>query len=199
MDGKTSAGCTGFFIGVNDMKRSGEHKVAKRKVKHETTGSRKCGCLFKMVPYVAGNLLATRLMEDDKKIVHDLTNSLVKPKNILTNLKKKRKESMTNIKQVYNEHHKFKKAKRDDLTEMQFLISKLRKIITDCKVKQNVVVVDGQKKIVDEVKHNKIVDTIFDACEKLVESPTQELYAGKNKPKWLEKSVQTALVFFLLV
>jgi len=31
---------------------------------------------------------------------------------------------MTNIKQVYNERHKFKKAKRSDLTEMQFLISK---------------------------------------------------------------------------
>jgi hypothetical protein len=86
--------------------RSGEHKVPKTKVKHEATGSRKCGCLFKvrgyvvredsswklailngvhnheMVPYVAGNLLAGRLMEDDKKIVHDLTNSSVKPKNI---------------------------------------------------------------------------------------------------------------------
>jgi len=37
------------------------------------------------------------------------------------------------------------------------------RIITDCKVKQNVVVVDGQKKIVDEEKHSKIVDTIFDA------------------------------------
>jgi len=47
-------------------------------------------------------------MEDDKKIVHDLTNSSVKPKSILTNLKKKRKESMTNIKKVYNERHKFK-------------------------------------------------------------------------------------------
>ena len=78
-----------------------------------------------MVPYVVGHLLAGRLMEDDKKIVHDLTNSSVKPKNILTNLKKKRKESMTNIKQVYNERHKFKKAKMGDLTEMQFLISKL--------------------------------------------------------------------------
>jgi len=110
---------------------SSEHKVPKRKVKHEATRSRKCGCLFKvcgyavrednawklailncvhnhdMVPYVAGHLLAERLMEDDKKIVHDLTNSSVKPKNILTNLKKKRQESMTNIKQVYNERHKF--------------------------------------------------------------------------------------------
>ena len=60
--------------------------------------------------------------------------------------------------------------------------------------KQNVVVVDGQKKIVDEEKHNKLVDTIFDAWEKLVESPTQELYASnlvefqgacKDHPKFL--------------
>jgi len=118
--------------------QSGEHKVSKRKVKHEATRSRKCGCLFKvrgyvikegnawklaifngvhnheMVPYVAGHLLARRL-----------TDSSVKPKNILTNLKNKRKESMTNIKQIYNERHKFKKAKRGNLTEMQFLISKL--------------------------------------------------------------------------
>jgi len=78
-----------------------------------------------MVSYVAGHLLAERLMEDHKKIVHDFTNSSVKPKNILTNLKKKRKESMTNIKEVYNERHKFKKAKKGDLTQMQFLISKL--------------------------------------------------------------------------
>jgi len=52
------------------------------------------------------------------------------------------------------------------------------RIIPDCKVKQNVVVVDGQKKIVDEAKHSKLVDTILDAWEKLVEYPTQELYAG---------------------
>jgi len=37
------------------------------------------------------------------------------------------------------------------------------RIITDCKVKQNVVLVDEQKKIVDEEKHSKLVDTIFDA------------------------------------
>ncbi|AES68811.1 FAR1 DNA-binding domain protein [Medicago truncatula] len=113
---------------------SGEQKVSKKKVKHEATRSRKYECLFKvrgyvvrednawklailygvhnheMVPFLAGHLLAGRLMEDDKKIIHDLTNSSVKPKNILTNLKKKRQESMTNIK--------------GDLTEMQFLISK---------------------------------------------------------------------------
>ncbi|AES88530.2 hypothetical protein MTR_4g057300 [Medicago truncatula] len=129
--------------------RSGEHKVPKKSLKHEATGSRKCGCLFKlrgyvvkeentwklaifncvhnheMLPYLVGNLLTGRLMENDKEIVRDLTKSSVKSKNILTNLKGKRKEFMENIKQVYNERHKFKKAKRGNLTEMQFLISKL--------------------------------------------------------------------------
>ena len=84
--------------------RSGEHKVPKKKVKQEATRSRKCGCLFKVrgyvvmednawklailngvhnheiVSYLAGHVLAGRLMEDDKTIVHDLTNSSVKPK-----------------------------------------------------------------------------------------------------------------------
>jgi len=125
-----------------------EHKVPKKKLKHEATRSRKCGCLFKVrgyvvkekntwklaifngvhnherLSYLSGHLLAERIMEDDKAIVHDLTNSSVKPKNILTNLKK-RQESMTNIKQFYNECHKFKKTKKGDLTEMRFLMSKL--------------------------------------------------------------------------
>jgi len=75
--------------------RTGEHKVPKKKLKHVATGSRKCECLFKvrgyvvkeenawkltilngfhnqeMLPYLGGNLLVGRLMEDDKKIVHD--------------------------------------------------------------------------------------------------------------------------------
>ncbi|XP_024642273.1 uncharacterized protein [Medicago truncatula] len=111
--------------------RRGGQKLPKTKVKHEATRSRKCGCLFKvrgyvvrennawklailngvhnheMVHYVARHLLAGRLMEEDKKIVHDLT------------------ESIKNIKQVYNERHKFEKAERGDLTEMKYLISKL--------------------------------------------------------------------------
>jgi len=31
--------------------RSGKHKVPKKKVKHKATGSRKCGCLFKVHGY----------------------------------------------------------------------------------------------------------------------------------------------------
>jgi len=94
--------------------RSSEHKVPKKKLKHVATGSRKCECLFKvrgyvvkeenarklailngvhnheMLPYLEGHLLAERLMDDNKKIVHDLTKSSAKWKNILTNLKRKR-------------------------------------------------------------------------------------------------------------
>jgi len=54
----------------------------------------------------------------------------------------------------------------------------IAKIITDCKVKQKVVIVDGKKKLVDKVKPSEIVVTIFHAWEKVVESPTQELYAN---------------------
>ena len=32
--------------------RSGDHKVPKKKLKHEATRSRKCGCMFKLRGYV---------------------------------------------------------------------------------------------------------------------------------------------------
>jgi hypothetical protein len=108
--------------------RSGNHKVPKKnRSKHEITGSRKCGCMFmvrgylsrqtndwrliilngghnhEMKPSLEGHMLADRLKEDDKKLVRDLTKSLVLPRNILLNLKSKRQDCMTNIKQVYNE------------------------------------------------------------------------------------------------
>ena len=42
-----------------------------------------------MRPSLEGHMLAGRLKEDDKKLVRDLTKSLVLPKNILLNLKNK--------------------------------------------------------------------------------------------------------------
>jgi len=123
-------------------------KYQKKRLKHEATGSRKCGCIFmlhgylsretnnwrlnilnrvhnhEMKPSLERYILAGRLREDEKKIVRDLTRSLVQPKNILINLKGKRQESMTNIKQVYNERQKIFKSNRGNKTEMQYLISK---------------------------------------------------------------------------
>ena len=101
--------------------------MSEKKPKHESTGSRKCGCMFMvsgylsrqtkewrlnilngahnhaMEPALEGHKLAGRLMEDDKKIVCDLTKSKVLSRNILINLKRKRQHCLTNIKQVYNE------------------------------------------------------------------------------------------------
>jgi len=57
-----------------------------------------------MEPALEGHMLAGRLKEDDKKILRDLTNNKVHPRNILINLKRKKQHCMTNIKQVYNEH-----------------------------------------------------------------------------------------------
>jgi len=99
--------------------RSGAHKVPeKKKPKHASTGSRKCGFLFMvsgylsrqtnewglnilsgvhnhaMEPALEGYILAGRLKEDDKKIVRHLTKSKMLPRNILKNLKNKRPHCM---------------------------------------------------------------------------------------------------------
>ncbi|KEH19115.1 FAR1 DNA-binding domain protein [Medicago truncatula] len=74
--------------------RSGAHKSPKKRLKHESTNSRKCGCVFKLhgyvsretkdwklailngvhnhelVPSLEWHILAGRLRDDDKKIVH---------------------------------------------------------------------------------------------------------------------------------
>jgi hypothetical protein len=64
-----------------------------------------------------GHMLAAgRLMEDDKKIAHDLTKSKVLPRNILLNLKSKIQDCMTNIKQVSNECQQIWKSNRGDNT-----------------------------------------------------------------------------------
>jgi len=72
-----------------------------------------------------GHMLAGRLKEDDKKIVPDLTNSKVLPRNILLNLKSRRQDCMTNIKQVYNERQQIWKSNGCNKSLLQFLILKL--------------------------------------------------------------------------
>ena len=53
-------------------------------------------------PKLSGHLLAGRLKAEEKQRVIDMTKSLAKPRNILTDLKESYKESVTLIKQVYN-------------------------------------------------------------------------------------------------
>ncbi|XP_039690286.1 uncharacterized protein [Medicago truncatula] len=133
--------------------RSGEYKPLKtrKKPKLEGTSSRKCNCLFRLkcffekkkqewwiamlcgvhnddlAPNLSGHLLAGRLRGEEKQRVINMTKSLAKPRNILTDLKEKNKESVTLIKQVYNARTRWRKGQREDKTELQYLITELEK------------------------------------------------------------------------
>ena len=54
-----------------------------------------------------------------------MTKSLTVPRNILTNLNQNNKESVTTIKQVYTVQTRWRKGQSGDMTELQYLISKL--------------------------------------------------------------------------
>jgi len=54
-----------------------------------------------------------------------MTKILTVPRNIHTNLKQNNKESVTTIKQVYNVQTRWRKGERGNMTELQYLISKL--------------------------------------------------------------------------
>jgi len=71
------------------------------------------------------HLIPGRLSAEEKKKVIDMTKSLKVPRNILTNLKQNNKESVTTIKQVYNVRTRWRKGERGNMTELQYLISKL--------------------------------------------------------------------------
>ena len=131
--------------------RSGIYKPPKTRKKPnlEDIDSRKCNCLFRfkglfdkdindwwismlcvmhnhdLEENFQGHLLAGRLSVEEKKKVIDMTKSLAVPRNILTNLKQNNKESVTTIKQVYNMRTRWRKGQRGDMTELQYLISKL--------------------------------------------------------------------------
>ena len=102
--------------------RSGEYRPKKKDLIRTCTGSRKCGCLFKlcvkpilggegwmvklicethnheMTKSFVGHPYAGRLTKDEKIVVVDMTKSMVKPRNILLTLKKYNANSYTTIK-----------------------------------------------------------------------------------------------------
>ena len=133
---------------VLSCERSGEYKEIKKKLKLEDTGSRKCGCPFrlrgyfskvklwslnvvsglhnhKMEPKLEGHMLDGRLTAEETKIVGDMTKNLIKPKNILLELKGKREDNLTVAKQVYNARHRNNRSIRGTRTEMQNLLKNL--------------------------------------------------------------------------
>ncbi|RZB80824.1 Protein FAR1-RELATED SEQUENCE 5 [Glycine soja] len=126
--------------------RSGQYNCRNKEFVRRDTGSRKCGCPFKLhgkpkhggegwmvklicgihnhelAKSLVGHPYAGRLTKDEKKIIADMTNSMVKPKNILLMLKEHNANSCTTIKQIYNARSAYHSSIRGANTEMQHLM-----------------------------------------------------------------------------
>ncbi|XP_028201811.1 uncharacterized protein LOC114385990 [Glycine soja] len=139
-----SRGRTSFVL--IGCERSGKYKCRKKEFVRRDTGTRKCGCPFKicgkpvhgsegwtvklisgihnheLAKTLVGHPYAGRLTDDEKNIIADKTKSNVKPRNILLTLNEHNANSCTAIKQIYNERSAYRSSIRGDDTEMQHLM-----------------------------------------------------------------------------
>ncbi|KAH1205616.1 hypothetical protein GmHk_16G046280 [Glycine max] len=130
---------------------SGQYRSRKKDFVRRDTGSRKCGCLFKLhgkpvvegqgwmlklmcgshnlelVKSLVGHPYVGRLTKDEKTIITDMTKSMVKPRNILLMLKEHNANSCTTIKQIYNARSAYRSSIRGSDTEMQHLMKLLER------------------------------------------------------------------------
>ncbi|KAL5139447.1 putative protein FAR1-RELATED SEQUENCE 10 [Glycine soja] len=131
--------------------RSGTYKCRNKEFVRKDTGSRKCGCPFRLrgkpvrggegwmvklicgihnhelAKSLVGHPYAERLTKEEKKIIADMTKSMVKPKNILLTLKEHNVDSYTTIKQIYNARSAYRSSIRGADTEMQHLMKLLER------------------------------------------------------------------------
>ncbi|KAH1154506.1 hypothetical protein GYH30_049975 [Glycine max] len=131
--------------------RSGEYRCTKKEFIRRDTGTRKCGCPFKLrckpvvggegwmvklicgvhnhelVKSLVGHLYAGRLTKAEKTLIADMTKSMVKPRNILLTLKEHNANSFTTIKQIYNARSAFHSSIRGSDLEMQHMIKLLER------------------------------------------------------------------------
>ncbi|KAH1197209.1 Protein FAR1-RELATED SEQUENCE 5 [Glycine max] len=131
--------------------RSGTYKCRNKEFVRKDTGSRKCGCPFRLrgkpvhggegwmvklicgihnhelAKSLVGHPHAGQLTKDEKKIIADMTKSMLKPKNILLTLKEHNANSCTTIKQIYNARSAYRSSIRGADTEMQHLMKLLKR------------------------------------------------------------------------
>jgi len=131
--------------------RSGRYKCRKKEFVRRDTGSRKCGCSFKLrgkpviggqgwmvklicgihnhelAKSLVGHPYAGRLTKDEKTIIVDMTKSMVKPRNILLTLKEHNANSCTTIKQIYNARSSYSSSIKGSDIEMQHLMKLLER------------------------------------------------------------------------
>ena len=131
--------------------RSGQYRSRKKDFVRRDTGSRKCGCPFKLrgkpvvvgqgwmvklmcgshnhelVKSLVGHSYVGRLIKDEKTIIVDMTKSMVKPRNILLTLKEHNVNSCITIKQIYNARSTYRSSIRRSDTEIQHLMKLLER------------------------------------------------------------------------
>ncbi|KAL5169636.1 Protein FAR1-RELATED SEQUENCE 5 [Glycine soja] len=129
--------------------RSGLYKCRNKEFVRRDTRSRKCGCPFRLrgkpmhggegwmvkliygihnyelAKSLVGHPYPGRLTKDEKKIIADMTKSMVKPKNILLTLKEHNANSCTTIKQICNARSAYRSSIRGAYTKMQHLMKLL--------------------------------------------------------------------------
>ncbi|KAL5133350.1 Protein FAR1-RELATED SEQUENCE 6 [Glycine soja] len=108
--------------------RSGTYKCRNKEFVRKDTGSRKCGCPFRLrgKPVHGGEGWMVKLICGIHN--HELAKSLmVKPKNILLTLKEHNANSCTTIKQIYNARSAYCSSIRGADTEMQHLMKLLER------------------------------------------------------------------------
>ncbi|KHN31661.1 hypothetical protein glysoja_022526, partial [Glycine soja] len=112
--------------------RSGTYKCRNKEFVRKDTGSWMvkliCGIHnHELAKSLVGHPHAGRLTKDEKKIIADMTKSMVKPKNILLTLKEHNANSCTTIKQIYNARSAYRSSIRGADTEMQHLMKLLER------------------------------------------------------------------------
>ncbi|KAL5147359.1 hypothetical protein HKD37_06G017055 [Glycine soja] len=149
-DAETGSRGRSSFVLIG-CERSGTYKCRNKEFVRKDTGSRKCGCPFRLrvkpvhggegwmvklicgihnhelAKSLVGHPYAERLTKEEKKIIADMTKSMVKPKNILLTLKEHNADSCTTIKQIYNARSAYRSSIRGDDTEMQHLMKLLER------------------------------------------------------------------------
>jgi len=75
-----------------------------------------------MAKSLVGHPYTGRLTKDEKIVVTDMTNSMVKPRNILLTLKEHNDNNYTTIKQIYNARHAYCSSIKGSNTKMQQLM-----------------------------------------------------------------------------
>ncbi|KAL5161585.1 Protein FAR1-RELATED SEQUENCE 5 [Glycine soja] len=131
--------------------RSGQYKCRNKEFFRRDTGSRKCSCPFRLrgkpvhggeswmvklicgihnhelAKSLVGHPYAGQLTNDEKKIIVDMTKSMVKPKNNILTLKEHNANNCTTIKQIYNARSAYCSSIRGADTEMQHLMKLLER------------------------------------------------------------------------